>query len=844
MANRFNPTLLLLAFGLGVLAIAGLSIADMFLQRPYDGVVLAVNAKTLIVGEVIRGSGADVAGIEPGDTILGIARTPVRNPRDAARALSRMRIGDRVPYLVRTAEGLEEVDVHLSRRSIGDSSYLYAAVLGFSFFLVGLFVLIRQPTLRASQVFFLLCGLFLLFLVCRMRPPSYSGVDSVVLSIGTLAMLFLPPALLHFYLLFPRPAWLEASLAVNGEGGGLRRAVARSWQRAWPLAYALPPVVFGAVLLEAKLRGRSPALISGVPAANWWLLPLYILLGFLALRANARRVDRPHERRGMALVIIGSLFGLGPFLLATVLFPTFQHSRAFFFFGIMPLVLVPITFAYATVRFQLLDIRVILRRSLLYTVTTALVTVLYAGAIAAFNAFFRGSTVATSAYFPILLALAIVLLFDPLRRRVQALIDRFFFAERARLQAAMVELGEALTAQVDLQPVVRELVERLPQLLNLRFAALYLVEGERLRRVAGPTGLPAELPHVPALARALTKRKRITRFEQLGTLRLRLPAVEELVRTLEATGVEALGLLASRRRTIGLVMLASKAESRIPLEREELELLQGLLHQASLALETHLLLEERTQQAELERELTIAASIQERLLPARLDFAPGWSVRAACRPARDVGGDFFTQLPAPNNGNQAVVFGDVSGKSVSGALMMMAAHEVLHALALAQPEPSKLFELANRRLYSLGRRSFLALGYFCACAAGDRLRYVVAGQPAPLLRAVNATVRELPLPEHRLPLGAMQEGLYGSCEVAVAPGEVVLGYSDGVIDARAPDGTFFGSERLEEVVASAAASPGAIVDAVLAAVHTFTRGAPRYDDLTLVAVGRQPENQP
>lgn len=835
-----NTTAPLLAFGFVAFALAVLSIGDMFLPRPYDGVVLdARSPHRLIVQDVAPGSGADVAGIRPGDEIRGIHREVVRNASQATRVLNKLSIGDEVLYLVIGAgdRKTREVEVRLGRRQFGDGTYLFSCLLGFSFFLVGLFVLIRQPTLRVSQVFFLLCGFFLLFLVCRLRPPSYSGFDNLILSLGTVAFLLLPPALLHFYLLFPRPVWLDA--AAGERWGG---TVAGLWRRGWPAIYALPPLVFAASFALARLEGSDEVqLASGAPLANWWLLALYMLGSLFVLRANSRHLEDPRERRGMAMVLIGSLFGLVPFLISSVVFATRQASEAFFVLGIMPLVLVPITFAYAIVRFQLLDIRVILRRSLLYTVTTALVTGFYAAGIAAFNAFFRDSTLAASGYFPFVLALAIVVLFDPLRRRIQDLIDRFFFAERSRLQKAMVELGEALTVQCDLQIVVQELVEKLPRLLALDFAALYLRRGNKLVRLAGPENLPTELPVIEELEERLRQRSSsFTRLDRLGALPLRSAPVAHWVRSLTDAGVEAIGELASSRRQLGMVLLSAK-QGRMQLEREDLELLQGLLRQASLALETSLLLEERTQRAELEREIEIAADIQARLLPSRLFFAEGWQVAALCRPARIVGGDFFSQLPSFADGNAAVVFGDVAGKSVSGALMMMAAHEALHTLAMTHREPGELFTLANRRVYALGQRNFVALGYFSACSDRQHLCYAVAGQPPPLIRWTDGQVFELPLPEHRLPIGALGDGEYCSLEVMVRPGEIVLGYSDGIVDARSPHDEPFTCTRLEAVVARSPADPDAIVRNVLHEIDAFTRGGLQYDDLTLVAVGRPAE---
>ena len=832
-SRHFQPTHWLLAFGLVALGLCGLSVADMFVPRPYDGVVPSAEvANAVVVEEIVEGSAAEKAGLRSGDQIIGIGRNMVHNAHQAVRALNRFDIGEEVLYLVRRSGGLLELPLTLEPRTIGGGAYLYTCLIGFSFFFVGFFVLVRQPTLRASQVFFLLSTLFMVFLVCRLRPASYSGVDSLVLSLGTLAFLMLPPAFLHFYLLFPRPAWLQAA-----EGRPAWSVLVRLWRFGWPMLYAFPLMVFVGHRLVFRLRGAEVPRAE-IPTASWWLLALYIVLGLAALVANSRQLNNPRERRGMAMVVAGSFFGLLPFLIASLAFD--RHSQAFFLVGIMPLLVVPLTFTYAIVRFQLLDIQVILRRSLLYTVTTALVTGLYAAGIATFNALFRGTDLATSNYFPIVLALAIVLLFDPLRRRVQRLIDRSFFAGRSRLEQAMVELGEAMTDQLDLQEVVEELVARLPRILGLRFAALYLLRGYRLERVAGPDHLPQYVTVLPELQRLLQRRARLTRLDQLGTLPLRSQAVAELMEELSREGVEVLGDLASRRRHIGLVLLSGKV-GQIALEREELKLLQQLLQQVALALETSLLLDERTQRAELEREMEIAATIQAQLLPSELHFADGWDIAAACRPARIVGGDFYTLLPAPTGKGEAVVFGDVCGKSVSGALMMMASHEALHALALTTADPATLFSLANRRLYALGKRNFVAMGYFAAGPDGKSLSDLIAGQPAPLVRRRDGTVEELPLPDHRIPVGALQFGDYSLLQIDLEVGDMVLGYSDGLLDTRAPGGESFGEERLRQEVAAAPADPDLLVEKVLEAIDTFSEGGLQYDDMTLVALMRLPE---
>jgi len=836
--------------GLFAFAVAALSVADMFLPHPYDGVVLQADTPgQLKVSEVVAGTGAEAAGILPGDEIIGIGRSALRSPAHAASMLNQHAIGESVAYLVKHEAQLREVMVKLGPRRIGDSAYLYACLLGFSFFFIGLFVLLQQPRLQASQVLFILCCLFLLVLVCRLRPASYSWVDTFVLTTGTAALVLLPASFLHFFLIFPRPVWevsstlAAAALAAPTLPPALAGPVhapwsPERWRRLLLTAYLIPPLVLLATLAATLWRDRDYQLISGAPSANWWVLALYVGLGLWALVRNARRLPASRERRGAGMVFVGSLAGLVPFLIAAVGFPAFLHTEKFLFYGVVPLVLVPVTFAYAIVRFQMLDVRVILRKSLLYTGTTAVVTGLYALCIAWFNSFFRSTTLSASPYFPIVFALAIVLLFEPLRRRLQGPVDRFFFSDRTRLQAAMVEMGEAFTGRLDPASVVHDLVQELPRLLGLRFAALYLLRGDTFERVAGPDSLPPELPLLRGFYRQVQSYTTMTRLADLTTLRLNTDEVRALVARLAGCGVEVLGDLATSRRRIGLVMLSAKTGS-ISLEEEELRLLRGLLHQAAIALETSQLLEERAKQAELERELEIAAQIQSSLLPPTLSIGDGYEVSAVCRPARHVGGDFFAQLAGPGGvDTPALVYGDVSGKSVPGALMMMAAKEVLHALSLVHNDPEELLSLANRRLHEIGNRGFVALGYLSRDCSPDGLRYLLAGQPPPLKRRADGEVTTLPLPAHRLPLGAMTRGRHTALEVKLAPGDLLLAYSDGVVEAHSPGGEFFGEERLALCLATAPPGARATVEHVLHEIDAFTRGSEAYDDITLLAVHR------
>ncbi len=827
--GRIKPRWLAIAGWLG-LALVLASVVDIVRPRPFDGVALdEEQAEEIIVREVLPDSGAASAGIRAGDRIVGIDRTILRSSTHAGSLLGARSVGDEVPYLIENAAGLNEVKVQLGPRRLVTAPYIYACVLGFAFFFVGWFVFRRQPRRRVAQLFFLLCVLFMWFLAFRLRPLSYGRTDALFLELGTLALVWLPACFFHFFLIFPRRALSESHRGQRNR---------RPWMTLLTTVYTIPALTLLVAILWRELRGSSLNLVSGAPLANWGVLAVYIVAGLGVLLWNAIRLTNVREKRGAYLVLFGSLFGLLPFLTTTVAFPAILRTERFLWLGVVPLALVPITFAYAIVVFRMLDVQVILRRSVLYTVTMALITGAYALGLVAIGLLSRTPALVSSPWVPPLLALAVVFLFEPLRRRVQTLVERFFYADRSQLEKAIGEIELAFEEKVDLQPVVHGLVDTLPQRLELEFSGLYLEGEEDLVRTAGPVQLPAKLPSIPGLEKTLVRQRGVVALDELGGHSHEHPELIEWIDELNEVGVKVVALLSTPRRRVGLMVLGDKI-TQLVFEEAELDLLRRLTAQAAIALETNMLLEERASQAEMERELAIAAGVQEDLLPTSISFGEEWMVAAHCSPAAKVGGDFFTELPGPAEGARALVYGDVAGKSISGALMMMAAHEALHSLALTERSPERLFELANERLYTLGkRRSFVALAYLTA--SGDQLRYLLAGQPEPLLLRQSGDLVELDPPEHRIPLGGLVNGSeYRAQEVAVNEGDLVLCYSDGLVEATNPRGEFFGLARVREIMRRQKGHPGQLVQELIEAVDVFVEGAEPYDDITVIALKRR-----
>ncbi|MEZ5313998.1 MAG: hypothetical protein R2862_10320 [Thermoanaerobaculia bacterium] len=165
-----------------------------------------------------------------------------------------------------------------------------------------------------------------------------------MLEAGGLALLLLPACFLHFFLVYPQPIGLRP----RGDEADYAR-LRRRWLALLAALYALPLVVLGVTSWIAKRARTRLRLITGAPEASWWCLGIYMLLGLLALGWSARRLTDRRQRRGLALILFGSLCGLGPFLTLAVLRPHWlREPHAFYVLA--PLALVPATFAFAIVR--------------------------------------------------------------------------------------------------------------------------------------------------------------------------------------------------------------------------------------------------------------------------------------------------------------------------------------------------------------------------------------------------------------------------------------------------------------------------------------------------------------
>jgi serine phosphatase RsbU (regulator of sigma subunit) len=352
-------------------------------------------------------------------------------------------------------------------------------------------------------------------------------------------------------------------------------------------------------------------------------------------------------------------------------------------------------------------------------------------------------------------------------------------------------------------------------------------------------GLPEHLPEECALVADLRTRGEPARLGHLEGLAFLDPVSASFLRAASQAGARLLVPLMASRELYAFLVVGPKLTEE-ELTAQDLQLLRTVANQGAVGFENARFLREHTRQLELEKELAIARQVQFSLIPEEISAPPPWRVAARCIPAYQVGGDFYDVLPATPNPCQALVVGDVAGKSVAGAMLMVAAREALRASALSAKGGEELLRQVNAHLYRRKGRMILALTYLLLCPGGT-LRYFLAGQPPLLLRRRTGAVEELPMPAARLPLGALAEAQWEEKSLQLQPGELVVVYSDGVLDAQKDTGESFGESLLKTAVAQAPGDPERAVEHIVRAVQSFTGDKQAFDDVTVMVLAWEGE---
>ena len=594
---------------------------------PTDGIDWVKTDEGVVARSVKRDSPAGrkgVFGVMPGDRLKGVVvgdseqRDEVTTTYDVQLYLEEAGVGGRVGYLVERPSNPEDTRFYwvylddLTQQRTLTSRDLYINLIGVVYLLVGLFVFFKQGGRAPFALHF--ATLCLVAFVFHFYKP-YGGLEDLDLAVEFLdnaAFALFAPVLLHFCAVYPvryqlsekRPRLVYLLYAPA--------AVLIALAAFYDFAPALHTRWPGSALFSLMFAAYE-ALPEDFPARMAWaetaFLTAALVAGSFVLVRRFVKNESAIVRQQLKWVVWGSALAVTPFALLYAAGYLFGVGEGFLSettrkwmtdAAVLPLVLIPLTFGNSVVRYRLMDVDMVVRRTAVYALTTLTIalmigSVVYVAGLYAFGGEVITPGVVTMRVIISVAAMAVIVMTAaPLKNFLQERTDRFFYGERYDLRAGLLDFGRTLSATTSLEPLLDALVGRLQQVLGVERVAIFIenARGGGHYRVVRAAGLSADIlvpPDFREMIRTRAAEDGIVRADGIDMP----PETNGFVRRTLHYYVPCV----VRGRMVAVIGLGRSTGGAL-LSSEDLEILRTVSGYVAVAIENSLLYQEQKERAE------------------------------------------------------------------------------------------------------------------------------------------------------------------------------------------------------------------------------------------------------
>ena len=534
-----------------------------------DGVAWTDSPNGIEAWKVAAGSPASLAGIHTGDVLLAINDAPVPSAAHVARRLYRAGLWTQLRY--KLSRNGEEFETRLittpAQKPLHVENYL--RFVGLLYLFIGLFIFIRRWNAPRAVHFYVFC-LVSFILYSFQFSGKLDAFDLEVYWSSIIARLLAPALLLHFALVFPERA--------ESSRNSLLKLAA---------VYA-PPLVLLLVHILAAINA-----LGFVPTTRSRLALDQLELGFLGFcflsagmvfYLSFRRSRSGVLRQQLKWLTGGTLTGSLPFSLLYILPFVFDAAtKSWMPFTALSLVLIPLCFGYAIIRYRLMDVDIIFKRGLAYTAATAAVAAIYFALVALIAQIFPLQSSG-----PVTGMIAIVVaafLFQPFREGIQARLDRFFYRDRLDYRRTLIEFGSTLTNEVRLEPMLGSVMDRVSQTLLVDRLAIFVEDHENPGEMRLARSMGVRLSEPLNLTFIAPTRQEFARgpifFESPRSAR---DVSESVRRTLEQLDLNYFIPCRIREHTVAVLGLGKTVDGDF-LSSDDVELVQTIAGYVAIALD-------------------------------------------------------------------------------------------------------------------------------------------------------------------------------------------------------------------------------------------------------------------
>ncbi len=809
-----------------------------YVLAPFD-----VDALTRAITPLTEGS-----GLRKGDVLLAVNGKPLEGLADFEGALRKSRRGDVLRVRVRSANS-EEKDLAVSPRpftylgfAAGTPAYPWVILVRIAMPLLCLALGFWVAAVRVEDRSAWLLLLLMLSIAnqigdSRTLEGNQDSLQPFLTGFGQGLANVATTVLALFGIVFPERLGID------------RRLPWLKWLVLAPLVVrsAMNAVTTGLLLHHLN----AAAALNGSPVSRMFaavILPMQaaaLAMFFIALTYKSITAESRDARRRLLLLDAGAAAGILPLSAAFVFFAvtTGRWEGWVAVFAIALVAVFPLTMAYVIVVHRAMDVRVVIRQGLQYLLATRGIRAaqfVISAAVVIFAATVSTGSSVVGRVIPIAVGFALLAGVTSFAQRLRGWIDRRFFREAYEADVILSDLASRVRTMVETGPLLETVASRISQSLHVSRIAILLNTGGGFRPAFAlgygmlPDAVIAE--HGATVKRLEKQSHALVEFDDADSWVHQADREERA--SLQLLGPDLLLPLSLNEKLLGLMSLGPK-QSEEPFSSTDLRLLDSVAAQTGLALEngrlTDAIRSEVAAREKQKRELELAHEVQERLFPqhyptvARLDYA------GACRPALGVGGDYYDFIALPD-ARLGIAVGDVSGKGIPAALLMATLRAFLRAQTVQHESnlTTVMANLNNLIFESSAANRYATLFYAEFDPSSLVLTYVNAGHNPPMLfRSCEDT--PVLLEAGGSVVGLMPDCSFGQGRVTLAPGDLLVAFTDGISEALNAEDEEWGEDRL---IGCAAANRNlgsrSIIERIMRDADGFVAGAPQYDDMTAV----------
>ncbi len=515
-----------------------------------------------------------------------------------------------------------------------------------------------------------------------------------------------------------------------------------------------------------------------------------------------------------------------PDILKITVKPSLSHT-----FTLIGLALGAGGITWAIIRHQFLEIKYIIRRGFIVSVSSGLLVAIYLLLYGEVRQFARNIAPEHAQFVEAGFLILTVIGFQPFLNLIENTVDRLLRKRLGNYAEALQELNREILTLFKPEQLRERVTNVLTESMLIDSVYLFLpqkpdgfatpIRGER----GGELFISNDSPILDAL---LNEKRALFLSEIDGEL-----WQTEEHRRLQHYRANLLFPLHHRGERYGVLALGRKI-TRTAYTVDELNRLSLLADQLAIALENLGLYQEMLVKQQIERELAVAKEIQRLLLPTATPQNDHYELSAMSTPSYEIGGDYYDLIELPGE-KLGVAIGDVSGKGIPGAMLMSNLQAVFRTFVVEKDSPAKLVECVNDHLAkSISAQKYITFFYGVLDYKKRRLTFTNAGHNYPLLCRKKKIIT---LKDVNLILGAKANIRYEESIIQLEKGDTLLLYTDGLTETIDSDDRLFGEERLEKTLSENCERPlNELVDQIYSTIDQYTQGKPPIDDLTIVAV--------